>query len=443
MSDHVSVEPLTTTSKKPVQELDGVDDAHVVRWLLLAFYSNTAFGAYVVFSRYLQVIAGIPSFALIALSNTPGMLITIPFVIADRTVDWKAIRRNKFLAPTCILVVARSFTLILASRYASAVTVQVIALLAPFVVALLSHFALKDQIPKYTIPCSIMCLLGALLTCLDELQLEFDESRALGILLSVLTVLALAGYIVCLRGFTRRTANNREATAIMLLHYVAIVSSGFIASAASQESYQVFAKLDGVAWAIFFIFAFCVLLLGNVSQVVAIRKVGASLVSSLLPWRLVVTVALAAWLLQEYLDEPMEISGALVVVVTVIIYLWLQHRLARQRLDQRKANMLQRLGATDGNNSADAGGRSPSSDMSQIPLVDTEMVHLTSPSDELEAVLERQREMERRHAVKQMVSILFSDILEHALDTAEPDHHPSDHAAAASEAATSESGFVD
>jgi drug/metabolite transporter (DMT)-like permease len=53
---------------------------------------------------------------------------------------------------------------------------------------------------------------------------------------------------------------------------------------------------------------------------------GAPLVSSVMAWRLIATLALAAILLGERLDSWWQALGAVVVLITITGYLWRQAR---------------------------------------------------------------------------------------------------------------------
>jgi drug/metabolite transporter (DMT)-like permease len=67
-----------------------------------------------------------------------------------------------------------------------------------------------------------------------------------------------------------------------------------------------------------------VLVGANLGQIVALRRLGAPLVSSLLAWRLVSAMVVGVLLLDERLTSPWQALGAGAVLVTITWYLWQQ-----------------------------------------------------------------------------------------------------------------------
>jgi drug/metabolite transporter (DMT)-like permease len=79
-------------------------------------------------------------------------------------------------------------------------------------------------------------------------------------------------------------------------------------------------------WLVFGAFSFGVLLGANMVQIGALRHLGAPLVSTLMAWRLVSALIVAALLLGERLTSLWQGMGALIVLVTITWYLSRQAR---------------------------------------------------------------------------------------------------------------------
>lgn len=108
----------------------------------------------------------------------------------------------------------------------------------------------------------------------------------------------------------------------MLLQCGVLALVGLIVSLALQETWAAFAALSLVGWSVLGVFAFGVMLLGNVLQVVAIRSLGSAVVSSMLALRLVAALVLSAVLLGEPVFGVVQIGGASLVVLAITVYLY-------------------------------------------------------------------------------------------------------------------------
>jgi hypothetical protein len=110
----------------------------------------------------------------------------------------------------------------------------------------------------------------------------------------------------------------------MQLTTLTVTSTGI--SFLTGDEWERFTTLTPVDWGAFAAFVFGVLLGANLGQIVSLRRLGAPLVSSVMAWRLIATLALAAILLGERLDSWWQALGAVMVLITITGYLWRQAR---------------------------------------------------------------------------------------------------------------------
>eukprot|EP00762_Andalucia_godoyi_P008409 ANDGO_04657.mRNA.1 hypothetical protein len=333
-------------------------NAPSAKWLLLVLLSNACFACYPVFSRYLQLRSHIGTFTLTVTANSVALLALVPYFLyatlygaASQSPNWKGVMRNKWMPVVVILVVLRSVTLMLASRYATAVVVQVVALLVPFLVAFLARVFLKEHFSKFLIPAALVSTVGASLvifgsasgTSSGDDQGTSAGLVALGFACCVLTVVFLSLYMVSLRVFSRSMGSAGESMGIMPMHYGGVIVTGLVLAAAlgefSQESG--WGKMDAFDWLVFALFSIGVLGFANVAQVVAMRRVPAPVAASMLPFRLVIADVVSMLMLGEDLHSAVQIAGGVVIFLSTSTYLVLQARSAEKAKRQSEWKRLQ------------------------------------------------------------------------------------------------------
>ncbi len=292
-------------------------------WLVLTLLAQTAWGAYPVTTRYLQTVSGLPSMSILALGTLLALLaVAVVFLPRIRLHElW-----SKRLIIFAVIVIARGVTNILAARFTLAIYVQLITLLTPFVVALLSTAVWHEHLPRYTGRALSLGLLGVLLIIGPDYFGEqtfpvANRTDWLGISLAALSSLLLALYMISVR---RSTFHNIRAEALLLVQLLALSVGSFFLSLLFGESWQQWRAITPFDWFIFGLVAFAVLAFANIGQIGAIRHLGAALVSSTMPWRLVSVLAVSAVLLDERLTSIWQLAGVLLVMGTVTWYLWQQ-----------------------------------------------------------------------------------------------------------------------
>ncbi len=289
-------------------------------WLTLALLSQFGWGAYPVLLRYLQTVSHIPSLSLLAVGN----LLVLTLVVAVR---WRQIAWHDFQLPLLwlfgSLVVLRGITNLLATRYTLAVYAQLIYLMTPFFVALLSRLVLREQLPRHTFKALSLCLIGALLMMVGNLGDVTTGTAVLhtnwtGIALAIASTFFLALYMLV----TKRTVKyNASGDSLLIVHLTSLFVFSGIGSAILGENWQKWQSLQRSDWLVFGVFAFGVLLGANLVQLRSIQQLGAPLVSSLMASRLISTLLFAGFLLNERLTSGWQLMGAGVVLVTLTWYL--------------------------------------------------------------------------------------------------------------------------
>ncbi|WP_420627345.1 DMT family transporter [Candidatus Leptofilum sp.] len=290
------------------------------QWLTLALIAQLGWGAYPVFLRYLQTVSQIPSLSLLAIGNCLVLLLVL--AARWRQIEWR-IFRLPLLWLFGSLVVLRGITNLLATRYTLATYAQLIYLMTPFIVALLSRLVLREQLPRHTFKALTLCLLGAVLIMSGNLGTVSSETAVarndwLGISLAVASSLFLALYMLVTRRTERHHASGES---LLLVHLTALTLFSGVTSAIFQEDWGHWCHLQPGDWLVFGLFTIGVLLGANLGQLRSIQRLGAPLVSSMMATRLVSALIVGSLLLNEWLSSGWQMLGAIVVFITLTWYL--------------------------------------------------------------------------------------------------------------------------
>ncbi|WP_240695568.1 EamA family transporter [Candidatus Chloroploca sp. Khr17] len=310
-----SVTPVPTTTRD--------DSSNDWIWMGMALLAHTGWGAYPVLARYLQTVTLLPSMSLLAFGNLIALAVFAPFVL--RRLDGRFLLQPAIWA-FAFFVVLRAITNVLAARYTLAVYVQLITLMTPLLVALLSFLLFRDRLPPYTWTAIGFSLLGSLLLMSGDLAgqgftLVLTASDWLGIGLALVSAISLAFYMILI---PRTVKSAIPGEAVMLVQLTVLTLTTGMISLMIGEDWSRYAVIGATDWAIFFGFVVFVMLGSNLGQIAALRHLGAPLVSSTMAWRLIATLVLAALLLGERLTSFWQALGALIVLATITIYLRLQ-----------------------------------------------------------------------------------------------------------------------
>lgn len=292
-------------------------------WIAATLYAQTAWGAYPVLIRYLQTVTLLPSMSLMSLGSFLALFV-VGLVYLPR-IEWHSFRNKKLLF-FALVVVARGVSNILAARFTLAIYVQLITLLTPFIVALLSTAVLREKLPRYTIQAMLISVLGAMmligggLVGADSFP-QANRTDWLGISLALGGSLLLAIYMVAIRGSVKERI--RGETMLLVQLFSLAVATGFISLLFSEDLSR-WGSLTPFDWFIFAMVVLGVFTGANLAQIGSIRHLGAAMVSSTMSWRLVSTLFLAGLLLDERLTSVWQVLGVVIVLTTVTWYLWRQ-----------------------------------------------------------------------------------------------------------------------
>jgi drug/metabolite transporter (DMT)-like permease len=292
-------------------------------WIGIALLAHTGWGAYPVMARYLQTISGLPSMSILSFGNLLALLVYAPFVI--RRVD-PQVFRQPILWLFAVVVTLRAITNLTSARFTLSVYVQLITQLAPLIVALLSAGLLKEKLPPFTWPAIGLSLLGGLMMMTADtagIALSLSASDLLGISLAVASVIFLSIYMILV---PRATNARVTAEVVLLIQLISLTVVTGTLSLLIGEDWSRYQALGWIDWTVFFSFVVFVLLGANLGQVTSLRRLGAPLVSSTMAWRLVAALLLGGLLLGEWLRTPLQLIGAVIVLVTITYYVSRQRK---------------------------------------------------------------------------------------------------------------------
>lgn len=296
-------------------------------WITAALIAHTSWGAYPVLGRYLQTVSRIPSLSLLAMGNLGPLVFLLIFFRHKLSRD---LFKSRLLWLFAVIVVARSITNMLAAKYTLSIYVQLITQTTPFLVVLLSATLFHEPIPRFTGWAIMLCLGGALLMMSGDIgQLGGGNGRTdwLGLLLAMGSSLSLAFYMLVVR----RTHEDKSVSSegVLVVQMVAIVGFNGTVSLLVGEDWSRWLAIGSYDWLMFALLTVGVFLVANLGQIVALRHIGAPLVSSVIAWRLVSALVLASLVLGERLTSVWQGVGAAVVLVTITWYL--SHQAAGQK----------------------------------------------------------------------------------------------------------------
>ncbi len=299
-------------------------------WIAATLLAQTGWGAYPVLARYLQTISSLPSMSIIAFGSLLALVVVGIFLFPR--MEWKAFRSMRLLL-FGLVVVGRGITNFLAARYTLAIIVQLITLSTPFLVALLSTAVLHEKLPRYTGRAVAISLFGAVLIIggglsgMDTLP-GSNRTDWLGISLALGSALLLAVYMIAVRSTARY---HIKGETLLLAQLFALGVTSGILSLLLGEDWSQWGANQTLDWLVFVLLSLGIFAGANIAQIGSIRHLGAAMVSSTMAWRLVSTLFLAAWMLDERLTSLIQVLGVVLVLMTISWYLWQQRGPAKLR----------------------------------------------------------------------------------------------------------------
>ncbi|MCA9930040.1 MAG: EamA family transporter, partial [Anaerolineales bacterium] len=213
-----------------------------MRWLLVAGLAQMGWGGYPVFLRYLQTVSHIPGLSLLAVGNVVVLLLVGIML-------WPRLDKRVFRLPIVwlfgMMVVLRGITNLLANRYTLSIFTQLIYLMTPFLVAMMSRLFLREALPKYTMRALTLALIGAVLMMSSKMGSVVTETAVsrndpLGIGLAVTSAFMLAIYMILVR---RSTKHKVPGEALLIVHLVSLAAFSFAAGLIFREDWQQWQQL--------------------------------------------------------------------------------------------------------------------------------------------------------------------------------------------------------
>ena len=286
-------------------------------WIGLALVSHATWGSYSVFARYLQNRHHLGALSLAALANALAFCLLALF--NRKRLNLKSLPAKEIIIYAAI-VIGRNLLNLYAARYTYATNVQLMSLLAPFIVAYISRIFLKETLPPKTKPALLLCFLGAIFMILGgqgDVQAKDRLSNWLGIGLSLLAGVFLAVLMLEIKRLSRRGAS---AETLAFYQFGPLSGFMFLASLTINENWQPWTNLAVPGILAFLSFALIVLLLGTVLQNKGVEKLGAPAYTTIQASRLVAAILFSWLILGEGIQSIAQAIGALIVIATITWY---------------------------------------------------------------------------------------------------------------------------
>lgn len=297
-------------------------------WLAIALLAQTGWGIYPALGRYMQTVSDLPSMSVLVLGGLPMTVLLFVYVLPRYGLH---LYRGATIWAFGLVVVLRSITNLLSQRFTLAIYVQLIGLLTPFLVVLLARLLLRERAPRYTGLALAFSLIGALLMFSESIgaqgvSLVLAPNDWLGLGLAFASSAFLALYMILVRRIAQRPggAVHVPPLALLVFQTVLIQLTAIVISLLIREDWSRWAAIGPQDWWVFLAYMVFVIVGANGLQITALQNVGASLMSSLMGWRLVCALVAGMVLLGEQLTSVWQVVGMAIVLVTVTLYLWQQ-----------------------------------------------------------------------------------------------------------------------
>lgn len=340
---------------------------------------------------------GFPSLCLLGMVHLVALMALLPVVVIrlvmylkrgeKKPVVLQIVQqelRNPCLYIFLISTIVLNVTVVVASKYTSAVYVQLFIVLSPFVITITCivvanlHRVLQTRLLKIIQPdyclfeeeklncIGLGTMLVAVLGCvfvviggftqtpetwysfLFEYRLNFyafinnsNPMEFIGIALATLACLALSCYLLIIRYSKIRITTYSIPSVIfssadIMLVLQLLFMSLFVAPSLLFEDWQFWLHLSLLDLCQFFVLCIVVYLFGNLLMIRATHKLGPVVSGSMIPLRLISSILASSIILQDYFKSIYQAIGALFTIVSIALFLILRSRNAVQ--DESKQN---------------------------------------------------------------------------------------------------------
>jgi drug/metabolite transporter (DMT)-like permease len=361
-----------------------------------AVVSHLGLGLSPVFSRYLQRLEHpIPPMSILIMTYLVVTLVYMPKIIFKVTrhliyyfwekpltkehakhlvtLFWKDFLLNWRLWLYVAALVIRCGTAEYASQFTSAVYVILIGLLSPFFIVLIISVLMRNtregkvnKITWKTFAALVATLLGSVIIILggitdpkspqggkpwydfirewnvqwSELGQTLTSRDAIGLTLAFFSAIFLSVYIVLVRELKTACANTSASVittgdGMLMFQYFSIMVP-FVIPSVALEDWSPWLELDWRSWLVFSAYSLIVIWMSQLTGLVAIQVLGATIVGAALPLRIVSAIICSAILLKENLASGWQIVGSVIVLLSISIFLYLGHVQQQQFIEAEK-----------------------------------------------------------------------------------------------------------
>eukprot|EP00929_Paragymnodinium_shiwhaense_P029220 TRINITY_DN16797_c1_g4_i1.p1 TRINITY_DN16797_c1_g4~~TRINITY_DN16797_c1_g4_i1.p1 ORF type:complete len:383 (-),score=16.95 TRINITY_DN16797_c1_g4_i1:88-1179(-) len=291
-------------------------------WIWLGILTHLVWGLYPVAARYLQVVLGLPGL----LTLSASMLLAMVLVQGTTCVGLGGKNGLETGLAYSFLVCGRASSNMISAKYTSALYIGIVTALAPFVVALLSWAALREDRPKYLAPALVLSSLGSILAIIGQSGGEstpLSSSDAIGMAMAVVSIFASGG----MRVHMKKSSSTLSGLMLVSWQYMSGIPMGITAGAMlTHDTVQRLEALSLRDILAFLAFVFVMTLFASVAQVAAVRRIGPTMDGSLQPLRLISTICGGRVVLGESVRSNMAWLGLAIILVTSMIFVHLQPR---------------------------------------------------------------------------------------------------------------------
>jgi drug/metabolite transporter (DMT)-like permease len=302
--------------------------ADIGMWIFLGLASHSAWGGYPVLSRYLQKVHHLGTMSMATMTNTLATILILLFM--RKKIDLKTLTPKQILILS-FLVISRGVTMLYASRFTFATTVQLFSMLAPFVVAFLSLKFYKEPLPRHTLAALAVSLVGSIAMIFGATPQGVSNfsgnNHGLGILLSAVSGSLLAFYMIFVKD-RGRTGSSSETMAFIQFTSLAVFMG--CGSFVVGEDWSPWLKIAPSGIVAYIAFTLGVLLFGTVMQNNSLKHLGAPMYSTLQAWRLLSTIFYSWIILGEGIETLWQAIGTVMVMATITLYTLSQNQSRRR-----------------------------------------------------------------------------------------------------------------
>ncbi len=295
-------------------------------YIWLGVVGHLIWGSYPVLAK--RAIQEAPKFSMLVFA---WLMVVAGGLIVARVRDglsWRqmahTLMRTRTLWLLSLFVVTRSVTNVLAIDLTRALWVQLINLMAPFVVALLGAWVFDQPTPRFTYGALVLGTIGSALVLVEDwsqLQANFTGQDLLGLGTAMTSMLALAMYFQLVR---RSHLQHTSGGLIMAQQGLSALPVFLLLSWLSGENWGAWTSISLGGWLAVLAVIFLVQVAGNLIQITALGGVSPALVTNMMALRLISALVLGWLILGEKLHTPWQWLGFVVVIATVTLYLHLQ-----------------------------------------------------------------------------------------------------------------------